>query len=408
MDHRQRVLTTLCHQEPDRVPIDIGGMRSTGIHVLAYRDLRNYLGMDTDKIKLYDVFQQLARIEPDILEYFDADVVPVNRLAPAFGIEIKNWKKGELPDGSPALVPQGFDPVYEDGVYKIKDGQGHTIASRSEGSLYYDQAGVYHPLADVSTTGELKDNYQWSEISSEEQEYLKTRASHFREETDYAIMAEFGGSLYEEGQTLRGYKQWYMDLAGNKDLVEYLLDMLVENHLRNLEAFIDVLEDKIDIIQFGGEDLGMQDGPQISPRTYDDLFKERHERMWSYVKENTDWSIFLHSCGSIYELLPSLIDAGLDIINPVHINAEDMEPGRLKDEFGDQLTFWGGGCDTQRVLPQGSVEEVRQEVRKNISTFAPGGGFVFTPVHNIQPDVEPEKIEALYRTAKQVGQYDSS
>lgn len=405
MNHRERVSKTLNHEEPDRVPIDIGGMRSTGIHSIVYRELRKYLGLDYDSVKLYDVFQQLGYIDHDILDYIGADVAPVNRLKPAFGIRIDDWKQGKLIDGSPALVPAGFNPVKEEGVFKIKDDESHTIAQRSEGSLYYDQAGVYHPLADAKTKEDIDREYEWQTIEEEEKEFLKVQAKKLRQETDFAIMAEFGGSIYEQGQLLRGYKQWYLDVAGNKDLVEYLLDKLVENYLANLETFIDTLGDKVDIVVFGGDDLGMQDGPQISPDTYQELFFPRHKKMWDFVHEKTDWKVFLHSCGSIYQLLPYLIEAGVDIINPVHINAKGMEPKRLKENFGNEVVFWGGGCDTQKVLPKKSVEEVRKEVKKNIEVFAPGGGFVFTPVHNIQPDVPTENIEAVYTAAKEYGIY---
>lgn len=405
MNHRERVLKAINHEEPDRVPIDIGGMRSTGMHSIAYREFRKHLGFGYDSVKLYDVFQQLGLIDQDILDYFDADVVPVNRLEPAFGIKIDHWKEGELIDGSDALVPAGFDPEKENGVYKIKDDEGHTIAQRSESSLYYDQAGVYHPMADADTKEKIREEYECEEISEEEREFLANQAENLREETDRAIMAEFGGSIYEKGQTLRGYKQWYLDLAGNKELVKYLLDKLVENYLDNLETFIDVLSDKVDIVVFGGDDLGMQDGPQVSPETYQEIFLPRHKRMWDFVHKNTDWKVFLHSCGSIYQLLPYLIEAGVDIINPVHINASHMKPQRLEQEFGNEVVFWGGGCDTQKVLPSGSVEDVREDVKKNVETFAPGGGFVFTPVHNIQPDVNAKNIETVYKAAEEFGDY---
>ena len=403
MKSKERVISAINHEEPDRVPIDIGGMRSTSIHSVAYRQLRKHLDFEYNSVKLYDVWQQIGLIDDDILEYFGADVAPINRLAPSFGIKIKTWKRGRLADGSPALVPKGFSPVKEEGVYKIKDEEGRTIAKRSENSLYYDQAGVYHPLAKADTKKEIRDQFEWDGISQEESEFLRNQADKLIGETDYAIMAEFGGSLYEMGQVLRGYKQWYLDLAGNKELVKYLLDILIENYLADLETFIEILGDTVDIVVFGGDDLGMQDGPQIPVGTYRDIFMPRHKKMWSYVHSKTDWKVFLHSCGSIYELLPHLIEAGVDIINPVHINAADMEPNKLKKEFSDELVFWGGGCDTQRVLPNGSVAEVKDEVKKNIEAFSTGGGFVFAPVHNIQPDVPPENIVAVYEAAKEYG-----
>ncbi|MCF7890570.1 methyltransferase [Candidatus Bipolaricaulota bacterium] len=405
MDHRERVLKSLNHREADRVPIDIGGTRSTGIHSLAYRKLREYLGWETGSIKLYDVCQQLAEIDRDILEKFDADVVSVNRLSPSYGIRIDEWKKGQLVDGSTAVVPQGFDPVREGDVFKIKNEEGKTVATRSKDSLYYDSVGIDHPLAEAETVREIENKFPTREITDDEREYLYSNARSYREETDYAIISTFGGSLYEASQGLRGPKQWYLDLAKNEKIVNKVLDLLLEQHLKNLKTFVEVLGKNIDIVVFGGDDLGMQDRPQISPETYRKYFKSRHKEMWDYVKEHTNWKIFLHSCGSIYKLLPDLIEAGVDIINPVQINAKGMEPKRLKHEFGEEIVFWGGGCDTQNVLPKGTTKEVIEEVKKNIDIFAPGGGFVFTPVHNIQPDVSPEKIVTLYETAREYGVY---
>ena len=404
MNHKERILKTINHEEPDRVPIDIGGMRSTGIHAIPYRKLRKYIGFDYNSVKLYDVSQQLGLIDRDVLNYFDADVLPITRLASAFGIDIDNWKVGKLPNGVPALVPRDFNPIKESDGYKIKDKNGRTLAKRTENSLYYDKAGVNHPLENAENSEEIREGYNTQEVSQKEIEFLRSQKKKVKS-SDRAVMAEFGGSLYEKGQSLRGYKQWYLDVAGNKSLVKTLLDLMVDDYLKQLDVFFDVLEDSIQIIQFGGDDLGMQDGPQISPKTYAEIFKPRHKKLFDYVHKNTDWKVFLHSCGSIYQLLPNLIEAGVDIINPVHINAANMEPERLKNEFGDEIVFWGGGCDTQETLPQGSPEEIVEEVKENIDAFAPGGGFVFTPVHNVQPDISPEKIDLLYKTAKNYGTY---
>jgi len=183
-----------------------------------------------------------------------------------------------------------------------------------------------------------------------------------------------------------------------------LLDLLLEDYLKVLETFISITGDDADTIGFGGDDLGMQTGPHISPATYRELFKSRHKQMWDLVKRNSNYKIFLHSCGSIAKLLPDIIEAGVDIINPVHINAKDMQPEKLKGEFGKDIVFWGGGCDTQKVLPIGNFNDIEKEVKKNISIFAPEGGFVFAVVHNIQPDISPEKIVKLYESAYKYGE----
>ena len=413
MNSRERVLKTLNHQESGRVPIDIGGMRSTGIEALAYKRLRKYLHINDRSIKLYDVWQQLAWIEDDILEYFHGDVRSIERLYSVWWnpeIKLDEWKEGQLTDGTRADVPKGFSPLRKGKFYVIKNEKRETVARRSEDGLYYDHVGIYHPLRKAKNTTELKEQYkdlfpEGQGITSEEQDYLRIQSKKLRENTEYALLAWFGGSVYEMGQYLRGYEQWYIDIAENKEkkIASCLLDLLLEDYLKALETFINTIGDNADIIGFGGDDLGMQTGPQISPATYRKFFKPRHKEIWDFVKRNSNYKIFLHSCGSIARLLPDIIEAGADIINPVHINAKEMQPERLKKEFDKDIVFWGGGCDTQRVLPEGNLKDIEEEVRKNISIFAPGGGFVFAAVHNIQPDISPEKIVKLYESAYKYG-----
>lgn len=408
MTHRERVMKALNHEEPDRVPIDIGGMLCTGIMAVAYKRLKEHLGIDGKPVKVFDTGQQLAWIGDEILEYFDADVKPIHRLVDWLGMRLDEWKEGELTDGSKALVPKGFKPVKEGGSWKVKSG-GITIAEMPEGGFYFDR--VYHLLANVDTIGDLRSLWRKYKrgrreeaiIGEEEAEYLKEESRRLRE-TDYAIMLNFGGNLIELGQWLMGYSRFMMTLAADRKLAEYLLDLLVENHLENLEICTEAIGENADIIQFG-DDFGMQDRLQISPSLYREVFKPRERKMWDFVRENSDWKTFLHSCGSIYDILPDLIDIDLDIINPVQISAKGMEPERLKREFGGDIVFWGGGCDTQGVLPMGTLEEIEEEVKKNISIFAPGGGCVFAAVHNVQVDIPPEKIVKLYESARRYGRY---
>jgi uroporphyrinogen decarboxylase len=225
-------------------------------------------------------------------------------------------------------------------------------------------------------------------------EQLRERTLALRAQTDRALVVVVGCNLFEWGTFLRRMDNFLIDLASDQGQVERLLDALMEQHLATLEKVCQAVGDVADILRFG-DDLGTDAGPFMAPKTYRKLFKPRHSLLVDYVKTHSRMKTFLHSCGSIYRLLPDLIEAGYDVINPVQTNAKDMDAARLKKEFGAQITFWGGGCDTRAILNRGTPQQVRDEVKKNVEILAPGGGFVFNTVHNIMPDVPPENIEAM-------------
>ena len=406
---RERVMMAVNHREPDRVPIDLDGMASTGIMAMAYNRLKAHLGLTGGETKMYDVGQQLAHPEPPVLERFGVDVVPLPRAK--WGLDPTNpaWKPWTLPDGSPALVPSGFDPVQnERGDWLIMDDEGHVTARMPAGGLYFD--GVYRPLAEATTVAEIE-AYELQDIPDEELAWLRNEAQRLYETTDKAIMGHFGGNILEAAQGLRGWEQFMMDMAGNPKLAQALTQKLADRWVANLARYLDAVGDYIQIIQMG-DDLGTQNGPQMSPRMYRQIIKPAHRQVYDYVKTHSDTGtgkpcpyIFLHTCGSIYKLIPDLIEVGVDILNPVQISAAEMDPARLKLEFGQDVTFWGGGANTQHVLPNATPEEVRQHVRELIEIFAPGGGYVFCQVHNIQANVPPENMVAMFETALEFGRY---
>ncbi len=387
MNHRERVTSAIRHQTPDRLPVDLGGMRSTGIMAIAYQQLKQHLGMTGGEALVFDTGQQLAYVESAVRDWMGADVLILDR-----GLT-GGWRPYTLPDGTPARIAKGFRtvPDGQGGEYSLGR-RGRRVGHRPADSLYFD--GLYHPLAHAESKSDLN-LYHFSVLTEKALTELRTEAKRLYEETDYAILGSFGGSLLEGGQGLRGWDQFMLDLAGNRDFAEALLDRLLAAHLRNLELYLDAVGDYIQIIQMGG-DLGTQNGPQIRPKMYYEILQPREKALWGRIHTlKPQVAVFLHSCGGIYELIPGLIDAGVDILNPVQISARGMDPARLKREFGDRLCFWGGGCDTQAVLPFASPEEVYQHTRQNIEIFKPGGGFVFCQVHNIQAGVPPENIAAM-------------
>jgi uroporphyrinogen decarboxylase len=402
MNSRERVLTTLRHEEPDRVPIDFDGMASTGIMAVAYNRLKAYLGMTGGETRVYDLSQQLAHPEPPVLERFGVDVLPLTRRPMGLDPACPEWKPWTLPDGSPARVPAGFCPMQnERGDWLILDEAGHVTHRMPAGGLYFDE--VYHPLAKADTLAEVE-AFDLPAISDEELAWLKVEARRLHETTDKAIMGNFGGSILEAAQGLRGWDRFMMDMALDPRLAQALAQKLADHYVAELPRYLDAVGEHIQIIQMG-DDLGTQRGPQMAPDMYRRIIKPYQRQVYECAKTHGHLPIFLHSCGSIYALIPDLIEIGVDILNPVQISAAEMDPARLKRQFGRDLVFWGGGIDTQHVLPHATPKQVRQHVRESLEIWAPGGGYVFCQVHNIQADVPPENIIAMFEAALEFGRY---
>ena len=397
MTSRERVITVLEHKEADRVPVDLGAMLSTGIMGIAYNKLKNYLGISGGRTRMYDLGQQLAEPEIEILEQIGADVLPL------FISEPKKWKPSKLPDDSLCEVPELFNPeVLPDGSKVLRDDAGNITAKMPKDGYYFD--GVYHPLESINTIEELKKHNFYSPIDEDTLNELHKRAKNLYENTNYALMLNGTGGIYEWAQGLRGWGQFMMDLAGNPEFAGALLDKLVEANIQRLKQVLPAVEGYVQIVQTG-DDLGIQTGPQLSPKLYREIVKPRHKWLYQYLREHTDAYIFIHTCGSVYEFIPDFIEMGIDILNPVQVSAKNMDTKKLKDEFGKDVTFWGGGCDTQKVLPFGTPSEIKEEVKKRIEGLAPDGGFVFTQVHNIQAGIPPENIMAMYEAVKNFGKY---
>ena len=402
MTPRERVLAALNHQGPDRVPVDFSGHRSSGIAAITYAQLREYLGLPKETIRVYDPVQQLAIVHEDVRERFGVDTIELGR---AFALDDRDWADWTLPDGTPCQMPAWALPEREDGRWVLRSRSGRVIAHMPDGALYFEQ--TYYPFADhedlEAIPWALEEN-MWCAVASppgplvagtDGGRVLAEGARRLRAASDKAIIGLFGGNLLETGQFLWRNDNFLMMLAAEPDKVHTFLDRLVEIHLANLEAFLAAVGPSIDVVLFG-DDLGMQGGPQISPAMYREYFKPRHKLMWNRAKDLADIKVMLHCCGGVRELLPDIIDAGLDAINPVQISCAGMDAQGLKDDFGESMVFWGGGCDTQNMLFNGTPEEVREHVREQVRILAPGGGFVFQQVHNILVGVPPENIVAMF------------
>jgi uroporphyrinogen decarboxylase len=389
------VLKAIHHEEPDRLPIDFGGMASTGIMAIAYARLKEHLGITSGEVRVFDMGQQLAEVEPEVLSRFGVDVIS---LANSLGEAPEFWKPWKLPNGADCKIPAGVDlrPDEENGGWLIweNDIPMHRMSATS---LYFSEA--IHPLAGLTTPEELQ-YVPRPVISDEELKFLEMRAKALYENTDFAIMANFGGNILETGNSLRGFTRFMLDLGRGGAFVENLIGGIVETQLKNLSLFLEAVGNYVQIVQFG-DDLGMQDRTIMSRSMYQKYIFPGHQQLFQYVHKNSNCAVFLHSCGSIRPLIPDLIAAGVDILNPVQTSAKNMDPRQLKEEFGQQITFWGGGCDTQHVLPFAKPDEIARHVREQVEIFAPGGGFVFNQIHNIQADIAPENIVAMFDVARE-------
>ena len=398
MTSRERVLSALDHKEPDRVPVDLSGHRSSGISAILYPKLRQFLGLSPRPVRIYDIKQQLAVVHEDVLDLFGIDTIELGR---GFSLDESAWVDWTLPDGTACSVPAWSRPEREPNRWVIRSQSGRVIATMPDGALYFEQA--YYPFyEEEENLDDLSAAFaesSWTGIATPpgpvSEDRLRMGAQELRKKTDRAIIGLFGGNLLECAQFLYRNDKALMLLAAEPERMHRFLDKLVETHLEKLERFLGAVGEYIDIVLFG-DDLGMQTGPQISPQMYRDFFKPRHKMLWNKAKELANVKVMLHCCGGVRELLPDLIEAGLDAINPVQISCRGMAAEELKAEFGRDLTFWGGGCDTRDVLPKGSPEEVAAHVRNQVKIMSPGGGFVFQQVHNIQADVPPENVVAMF------------
>lgn len=407
MNPRDRVCAALAHTSPERPPVDFGGHRSSGIAALAYGKLRDALGLPSRAIRVYDPIQQLAIIDEDVLDRFNVDVIELGR---GFSLAESDWADWPLPDGTPAKMPAWAVPERLDDCWVYRGPTGIPIAKMPDGAIYFEQC--YWPFLeneDLDRIPEELANCMWAAIASppgplgggeERRRRLVEGARRLRETTDRAIVGLFGGNLLELGQWFYRMDRFLMMLAAEPERAEAFLDRIVEMHLKNLEEYLGLVGPYIDVIAFG-DDLGMQNGPQMSPGAYRRLFKPRHARMWRRAKELAEVKVMLHCCGGVRPLLPDLIDAGLDAINPVQITCTGMDTAGLKRDFGDKITFWGGGCDTRHALSHATPAEIRRHVQEQLSILSPGGGFVFQQVHNILADVPAENIIAMFDAVRE-------
>jgi len=421
MKSRERVTLALSHSEPDRVPLDLGGSNVTGMHVSTVYALRQALGLDPlgTPVKVVEPYQMLGEIAPDLMEAVGVDVVVLRNVATKFGFKNRGWKPWRLFDGTPVLVPEGFNtepdakgniPMYPEG-----DRMAPPSGIMPKGGYFFDAVIRQQPIVEDRLKPE--DNLEeYSPISNDELGYFRSEVERLYDQTDKAILANIGGTAFGDISTIPGVqlkrprgirdvKEWYLSIIKRPDFILKVFERQCEIGLENLEKIYSAVGNRITVFFVTGTDFGTQKGPIMSNATYRKLYRPFHKRINDWIHEHTSWRTFIHSCGSVESLLQDFIDAGFDILNPVQTSAAMMDPRHLKGKYGDGIAFWGGGVDTQRTLPFGTPDQVRREVLERIRIFAPGGGFVFNSVHNIQPGVPVGNVLAMYETLREHGTY---
>lgn len=409
MTSRERVITALNFQEPDQVPLDLGGTWMTGIAAHALINLKKHLGLE-GTVRVYELFQFLGEVEENLLDSLCCDVVPLDTRIGFFDIAREGWKPWRFWGKPEVLVPEGFCPlVEEDGSLSIRKGNkpdGELLGHMPKDGFYFDipeQTDIYNILEPVPIEKLRK---RWRLVTDEELSFLAKKAQRLRR-TKKAIVA----GLWRIGCGALAPRRvfdrvpWYCLLAAEKNYCREVMDAQSEICIENARMYYQAFGDNIDIVGTCGEDYGSQKAPLISPETFTEVYVPSQKKVNDWIHANTPYKTFFHSCGSIFDLIEGFIEMGADILNPVQCSAGNMAPVDLKEKFGSRVVFWGGGVDTQRTLPFATPEEIEREVQDRIQVFAPGGGFVFCPVHNIQEGTPPENIMAAYETAQKFGKY---
>lgn len=412
MTSRERVEKAINFQQGDRVPIDLGGMKASGIAVRAYNRLKAHLGLNS-KTKVYDSRFMIAVVEESIRQRFHIDVVPLDIESAIWWAteEKEKWIPRRLFDGNEVLFPPKTKiGEAENGDWILLNPDGSPTSYRMpKGGFYFDDTifdkteGKFNP----------QNFHPITTIPDETLKILARYGKHLYEDTNYAILGWGFGVCFlglslitakTDNVTLGRPTEWMMMLLTEKEICHEMMDKSVEASISCLKLINEAVGDYCFAWGIAADDSGTQRREFIKPDLWVEMIKPHYKKLCDWIHQNTKMKTFFHCCGSIYHLIPHLIEAGIDILNPVQTSAANMEPAKLKKEFGNQLVFWGGGCDTQQILATATPEEINQQVEERLSIFA-GGGYVFNQIHNIQANVPPENITAMLDAAYKYGWY---
>jgi len=415
MNSRERLLAALNHQQPDRVPVDFGSTAVTGIHVSVVTRLRRAVLGDRDyRVKVIEPYQMLGEVDEELRKALGIDVIGIAPRKTLFGFENKNFKPFTLFDGTEVLVPESFNTTADTNGDLLIYPEGDTAVPPSgrmpKGGHFFDSIIRQDPIDDDKL--DPADNCEeFGPLSDADLSYYQRSIDRLSTQTDAGIMLTMPGTAFgdialvpapwmKHPKGIRDVEEWYISTISRKDYVRKVFETQCEIALKNIQKLINLFGNRIHATFLTGTDFGTQRGPFISVKAYRDLFKPFHKQVNDLIHQNTMWKTFIHSCGSVFQLVPDFIEAGFDILNPVQCSAAEMDPVELKRQFGKHVTFWGGGVDTQHTLAFAGADEVYREVRRRVEIFNEGGGFVFDTIHNIQANTPTENILALFRALR--------
>ena len=412
MNSRERVLAAMRHEQADRVPIDLGSTCVTGINLRAYGNLKRYLGLG-GMARVFHTWVQTPELEQAIADRLRVDTVTLPRYKMSLGIPNAEFKPWIGVDDTEYLVPVDFNPtINADGDFEWWEHGVKIAEAPKEGTQGF--AVKHNPLQHVTTPAEIDewfDTYDGNfmgriKVTDEELVWARDFAKHLRETTDKAIVSDYVFGIIFVTEGILGFQSTYMHLLSRPNLIHHFFDRLVHEQITNLKRYLGAVGEYIDVI-IGADDVGAQRGPMIKVNTFREFLLPGHKLFCETVHANSNAKVLFHTDGSVMPFLQDLIDMGVDCFNTVQTDAANMDAMELKKRFGRNLTLWGGGVDTHRILPMGTPEQVREDVRRRLKIFGPDGGYVFAPIHNILGDVPPENVLAAYDAAYDFGSYSA-
>ena len=415
MNSRERVRQTLNHQEPEKLAVDFGGTITSGISAPLVYKLRKAFGLKEKPVRIVDLFQMLGEVDEELREKLDVDCAEIIGYNNGFGFRNSNWKEWTMHDGTPVLVPEKFNTKVEQsgGIYQYPEGDTNSAPSgfMPKDGYYFDPIERQNHFDEDNLS--VEDNLEeFVRISDDELEYISRETDALYKNTDLSIVGMIGGTglgdiarvpaaFMKNPKGIRSFEDWYMSLAIRQDFLKELYDRQTDIALENIKLYHQAVGEKIDVIFLCGTDLGTQSGQFCSAEVFNDVYVPYYKKMTSWIRENTNWKIFKHCCGSVMPLIDGYIESGFDILNPVQITAANMDPQTLKDRYGSKVTFWGGGVNTQKTLAFGTPDEVYKNTCENIRIFGKGGGFVFNTIHNVQANIPVENFLAMMDAVKE-------